>query len=343
MLTFTNSWLLLLLLLVPLAIRRWMRRPQPALRHSQVGLLATLPGGQARWIARAGVAARAAALTLLVVGLAGPRVPDLATRIPTEGISIAMLLDVSGSMATPDFEWDGEPIPRIDAVKRAFRLFVAGGAGPDGQQLPGRAGDLISLVPFATRPETACPLTLSHGVLLQELDKQEPLIIPGESETNISDAIIEGLERLRKAGTRRRVIVLLSDGEDNVKPSRSGYTPRQAAQIAGNLGVPIYAIDAGGEQSGTPAQPAGAEKEHREVGLRTLREVARITGGECFPAHDAASLLAVCGKIDQLERARIESFQYRLHREWFPWLGLGALGLLLGVIGLESTRWQRVP
>jgi Ca-activated chloride channel homolog len=174
----------------------------------------------------------------------------------------------------------------------------------------------------------------------------EPRAIPGESETNISDAIVEGLDRLRKAGTRRRVILLLSDGEHNVVPTRSGYTPRQAAQLAGNLGIPIYAIDAGSDVPSTLEKPALAPPDaqaHRDVGLRTLREVARITGGESFPAHDTAGLLEVCRKIDQLERARIESYQYRLYREGFPYLGFAAFAVLLLIIGMESTIWQRLP
>src|SRR5262249_12648310 len=191
------------------------------------------------------------------------------TRIPTQGIAIAILVDVSGSMAEKDFDWRGEPVPRIEAVKRAFRLFVNGGEGPEGEHLEGRAGDLGSLVVFATRPETLCPLTLSHGVLAQELERQEPRAIPGESETNISDAIVEGLERLRNAGTKRKVLLLLSDGEHNVADPRSKCTPRQAAQLAGSLGIPIYAIDAG---SDTPSElevrPAGAPA-GREAGLHT--------------------------------------------------------------------------
>src|SRR5205085_1665629 len=83
--------------------------------------------------------------------------------IPTEGIAIEMLVDVSGSMAQPDFNWQGKPISRLDAVQKVFHLFVEGGAGPGGQRLTGRPEDLIGLVTFATWPESPCPLTLSHA------------------------------------------------------------------------------------------------------------------------------------------------------------------------------------
>lgn len=340
---FAHPWFLLLLLLIPLIMRRWLRRPRPAMRYPDTHLLAALPAGRSRFIQYATAGARGLALTALVIALAGPRVPDLQTRLPTEGIAIAMLVDVSGSMAEKDFDWEGEPIARIEAVRRAFRLFVTGGAGPEGEQLEGRPGDLISLTVFATRPDTICPLTLSHGVLVQELDKQEPRAIPGESETNIADAITEAVARLQKAGTKRKIIVLLSDGEHNVPNPRCGREPLVAAhEFAGTLGIPIYAIDAGSE---TPSslEPRGKDDQHRDAGLKTLRAVANITGGECFPAHDTKSLIDVCRKIDRLERARIESFQYRQFAEGFPWLGLTAFVLLLGVAGLEMTVWQKIP
>jgi Ca-activated chloride channel family protein len=342
MLQFSHPWFLLLLLLVPLVLRRWLRRPQPAIRYPDTQVLAVLPSGRSRFVHYASAGARALALVALIVALAGPRWPDLETRLPTEGIAIAMLVDVSGSMAEKDFDWEGEPIARIEAVRRAFQLFVAGGEGPGGEKLDGRHGDLISLVVFATRPETVCPLTLSHGVLVQELAKQEPRAIPGESETNISDAITEAVARLHKASPKRKIIVLLSDGEHNVANPRCERMPRRAAhEFAGTLGIPIYAIDAGSEMPSS--RELGGKDAGRDAGLQTLREVARVTGGACFPAHDTASLIDVCRKIDRFERDRIQTYQYRLYTDGYPWLGLVAFVLLLGIVGLEMTVWQRIP
>ncbi len=220
---FATPGCLWLMLAVPPLLWWWLRRRRNALRHPVVGGLSGLPAGNAR-IARWGPGVlRALALLLIVLALAGPRWPDLRTRIETEGIAIVVLVDVSGSMAERDFDWRGEPISRLDAVKKVFHLFVSGGDGPDGAAegidlsgFQGRPTDLIGLVTFATRPETACPLTLSHSVLLRLLDAEQPRRIPGESETNISDAIALGLHRLQSAGPRRRVLVLLSDGEHNV-------------------------------------------------------------------------------------------------------------------------------
>src|SRR5262249_20932457 len=176
------------------------------------------------------------------------------------------------------------------------------------------------------------------------LDDERPRSIPGESETNISDALVIGLRRLDAAGPRRKVLILLSDGEHNVNPPPSGRTPRQVSQVAGNLGVRIYCIDAGGD--GSTATEPGAQADsaaNRELGARTLQEVAHITGGRCFSARDTKSLLAVWREIDALERSDITSFQYRRYYEGFGWFALAALVVWLLVGALEQTFWQRVP
>jgi Ca-activated chloride channel family protein len=339
---FANPSLLLLALAVPPLAWWLLRQRGGALRYPATAALAALPAGRGRWARYGGVGLRSLALLLLVAALAGPRWPDRRTRIDTEGIAIQMVVDVSGSMAEPDFDWDG-PLTRLEAVKRAFRLFVAGGDA-EGTHFEGRANDLIGLVTFATRPESACPLTLSHSVLLKILDDERPRSIPGESETNVSDALVMGLQRLRAAGPRRKVMVLLSDGEHNVTPPPSDMTPRQASQVAANLGVRVYCIDAGGDGSSVLEPGARADTlANRAEGARTLQEVAHITGGRCFSARDTKSLLAVWRDIDALERSDIVSFQYRRYHEGFAAFAVAALALWLAVGALELTVWQRVP
>jgi Ca-activated chloride channel family protein len=339
---FAHPLALLFLSAVPLLLWRWLRRRRGALRYSDTRFLADLPIGRGRIARWGGIALRAAALILLILALAGLRWPDLRTRVATEGIAIGMVVDVSGSMAEPDFQWGGQPISRLEAVKRAFTLFVAGGDGPDGEHLDGRPDDLIGLVTFAALPENTCPLTLSHSVLLHLLDSQRPRSLPTESETNIGDALAWGLYRLESAANRRKVLILLSDGEHNVPPP--ALKPRQAAQLAANLHVPIYTIDAGGEPSAKETEGDNAQAmEQRAEGERSLQAIAKLTGGRSFKARDTKSLLAVCQAIDHLERQEIQSFQYRRYYEAYPWLAGAALALLVGVQLLELTIWQRVP
>jgi Ca-activated chloride channel homolog len=341
---FANPGFLLLALLVPPLLWWWLRRRPDALRYPDTGWLRTLPAGRARVALWGGVVLRGAALLALVVALAGPRWPDLRSRIPAEGIGILLVVDVSGSMAEPDFDWKGQPVSRLDAVKKVLRLFVEGGDADD-HHFTGRPEDLLGLVTFATRPDAACPLTLSHSVLLRMLEAEQPRSVPGESETNISDAVTLGLHRLLAAepGPKRKVIVLLSDGEHNVPHPQSDWTPRQSAQIAANLNIPVYAIDAGGAGTGSEPGAAADSAARRAEGSKALQEVAHITRGRYFRADDTAALLTVCQEIDRLERSEIQSFQYRRYHEGFVWFALAAFALLTAVRLLEMTWWRRVP
>jgi Ca-activated chloride channel homolog len=343
---FAFSAYLLLLLVVPLLAWRHLRQRRLAVPHPAVGLFSDLPVGRASLARFGSLVLRLLALGLIVVALAGPRWPDLRTRLEADGIALMMVVDASGSMGERDFTWDGEPISRFDAVKRVFRLFVAGTGGeqlPDGSwaRFEGRPTDLVGLVTFATRPEVACPLTLGHSTLFRRLEAEQPRSLPGESETNLSDAVTLALTRLRAAGTRRKVLVLLTDGEHNVLKTVSGWTPLQNAQIAASLEVPIYTIDAGSDLP--PAEGEGPTAASRAQAVQTLRELALVTGGRYFAARDTAALVAACQIIDRLERTTIASFQYRRYHEAYPWLALGAFVLFVLALTLERTVWRRLP
>ena len=334
--SFASPWLLLLLPLAPLACWGWLRRRRSALRFSDVRLVAGLPTGRSQAARFGGATLRAIGIAALVVALAGPRWPDPGTRLPAEGIAIVMVLDVSGSMGERDVRWQDELITRLDAAKRAFRLFVTGG-DVAGTHLPGRGGDQIGLVAFAVHPEDTCPLTLSHDALLDLLHAEEPHSLP-DTATNIGDALAWGLTKLDAAGDRRKVLVLLSDGEHNVPAP--ALTPRQAGQLAANRGVPIYTIDAGPPPSpDSPPEDAAA----RATGQRIMQAVASMTGGKSFAAHDEAALVAAVAEIDRLERRPATSFQYRRYAEGYSWCAAAALACFVLALGFERTAWRRVP
>jgi Ca-activated chloride channel homolog len=346
---FSTPWFLLLTLAVPLLIWWRLRQRRGALRHSTAGLLAGLPRGRARVARWGGALLRALSLILLVLALAGPRWPDAVNPVQTEGIALVMLVDVSGSMDEPDFDWRGQPITRLEAVKRVFRLFVVGGsAGPtadgtDASALPGRPADLIGLVTFATRPDDVCPLTLNHSALLQLLENEKPRTLPGESLTNISDAIALGLERAAAAGQRRKVLVLLSDGEHDVPTTRTGWTPRQAAHVAAGLGIPIYVIDAGGNPTDREPGAATSSAASRAEAEKTLKDLAAITHGRYFAARETPALMKACEAIDGLEKAPVDSYQSRRYQEVYPAFALSAFGCWFLVLVLERTWWRSSP
>jgi Ca-activated chloride channel family protein len=331
---FAHPWALLLLLALPPLLWYWHGRSRGAVRFSSAGLLAGLPARRAIWMRRGGLALRGLGLAAAVIALAGPRWPDPGSRIPAEGVSIAVVLDVSRSMAEEDFPWAEKKVSRLDGVKKVLRMFLAGGEAPGGVTLPGRSEDLVALVTFAARPETASPLTLDHQAILQILDAQEPRSAVEEGTTNPGDAVAWALHLLKKAPTRRRLIVFLTDGESNVP---RGLRPRQAAQLAANLGVPIYTLDA------APDPTSGEDMADAAKARATLQTMARMTGGTYFRASDAGALAEACSQIDRTEKDRIDSFQYRRHYEACSWFALAALAAWCGVVGLEATVWRKAP
>jgi Ca-activated chloride channel family protein len=322
----------------------WVRRPRPAIRFSDTGLFAGARSRRVRLATWGGAALRGLVCLLLILACAGPRKPDLRTRIPVEGIAIEMVVDVSGSMADRDFVWaaDSPLISRLDAARRAIRLFVEGGQAPDGATFEPRPSDPIGLVELSAVPESTCPLTLNHSVLLRKVNELAPR--EGiQAGTNIGDAIAEAVIRLDATGGRnRKVIVLLSDGQH--VQARDGpdamHRPRAAAQLAANLGFPIYTIDCGGVLPATAGPEALAE---REAGRETMRAVAAMTGGRSFTANNGTEFLDAYRDISRIEKSTIESFQYRRYFECYWWCTAAAIVLLFMAHVLDRTWWRVVP
>ncbi len=332
--TFTRPSFLFFLLLVPPLIVWWFRQGRPSLRFSDIRLVTDIEAsrtGSPKWL---GLVLRTIALILLIIALAGPRWPDLTTRIPARGINIAIVVDVSRSMAESDFSWEGKTVTRLDAAKRAFALFVKGGGASSGAELTGRPNDRIALVAFSTFPRTVHPLTMDHESLLKGLEDLKPNIEGIQTTTNSGDAIAWGLRRLADKTGRRGVLIFLSDGEHNVAPP--ALKPRQAAQLAGNMSIPIYAIDA------TP-QATGENKEEIERARKSLQQIAEISNGSYFAANDMDALVEVCKEIDQLERQENLTHRYRRYFEGFYWFASASLLLWLLTFVLETTWLRTLP
>jgi Ca-activated chloride channel family protein len=346
---FANPTLLLLLPLAPLLFVWRLRRGRAALRFADLRPFAGLPVGRARRARVVGAALPALALLCLLVALAGPRRPDLKTRLPAETVAIMIVMDASGSMGTESFVWqEGSPkISRREAARRAFRLFVLGGDAPDGTHFEGRSTergtDAIGLVAFSNWPHTLCPPVLNHSALVHVLDHFAESTVRDEG-SNIGDAIAEGVIRLEKAPPKRKVLILVTDGELNPPPTfdpkRKPLMPRQAAQYAANLDIPIYVVDAGGP---APADAKPDEERNRAEARRIMQDVARMTGGRDFAANNGRDLLEVCHAIDRLERQPVPSHAYRRYYEDYPWFVAAGLGLVLIVVVLEMMWWRRIP
>jgi Ca-activated chloride channel family protein len=338
--TFANPEFLWLAPLAALVAWWWGYRRRPAMRFSDATLFSGPRGRRAVLATWGGAALRGLACLALVLACAGPRTPDERTRLPAEAVAIAMIVDVSGSMAEKvPWALGQPPVSRLEAAQKAFRLFVAGGDAPDGTKFEPRPSDQIGLIQLAAIPEPVCPLTLNHTVLLQVMDSlrtQEAL----KAGTNVGDAIALAVIRLdAAAGARTKIVVLLSDGQ-HLQMRDTHLRPQESAHLAANLGYKVYTIDAGGD-------PAGVENANdraaREEGRQTLREVAQITGGRAFEATNGPAMLDAYKEIDALERAKVDTYQYRRHFEYYWWCAAAAVVLLLTAHLLERTLWRVVP
>lgn len=336
---FVHPWWLLLLAGLPVIGWRLAKKKTAALRFSDVRIIERLGTGSRPSFRFVGIGSRLLVLLLLILALATPRWTVAETRLPAEAISIGIVLDVSGSMAEADYIWDGLALRRVDAVKKVFRLFVEGGQDNSGNQFPGRGNDLIMLTAFASRPNIACPLTLSHDALLKILEVQEPRVGPVDGSTNIGDALALTLAKLKTSGQGDKVILLFTDGEQNIPPP--ALSPRQAAQLAGNLHIPIYVIDAGQETDTVTVENGQAS--NRKKAQQILEDVAKLSGGRYFEVRDTSSLLSIIAEIDQLTRARIDSLAYRDYYDGTLLFGLIATGILLVVLILETTFLAKGP
>lgn len=320
-LEFAMPWAFAALLLLPLWW--WWRRQRqvPALLHAKaVPLLKGVRVG--RVVPRALVTLRTLALVAMTVALARPRLGRGVEDVTREGISIVVALDISSSMLAEDFQ----PQNRLEVAKEKLKAFIAS-----------RPNDRIGIVAFAGEALTQVPLAVDQPVLLAAADNLQAGML--EDGTAIGTAIATSANRLRDAAGASRVLILLTDGENN----RGAIDPRTAAQAAAQLGVRIYTVGVGTD--GMAPVPVGRglfglRYENRPVRIdeALLQDVAKTTGGRYFRARDGAALQSIYEQIDQLERAPVRARQYVQYDEQWRWpLGL-ALALLACEVALLAWR-----
>jgi len=339
--SFAAPWALTLLLAVPLllALRR-RRQVRIALDFAAVGLFEGGRTSLALRLHRALPWLQVLALVLCIVALARPQAGVEAARIERQGIAIALLVDTSSSMAARDLALDERPSNRLAVVKQTSRQFVEG----DGGALEGRTGDLISIITFARYGDTLSPPSPDHAALLALLDDVAMVSIPEEDGTAIGDAVVLGVEQLRKAPGGSKIMILLTDGSNN-----AGDTdPLDAARIAAALDVRIYTIGAGTRGLApipVPARDGGFELRQAQVYIDefTLQRVAALTGGRYYRATDAQALREIYTEIDRLERAPYVEQRYQRSVEAFAPFLLLALALIGGERLLRNTRLLRIP
>ncbi len=352
-----DSWFWLFLVPVVIGALGLRLRPQrrPAAVFSSVADLRGLPVTLAQRVRRGLPYVYALGLCLIIAGLARPQAGKAESRISGQGIAIELVLDVSGSMEALDFQLGGKEVSRLEAVKNVVREFVLGSRASG---LPGRPDDLIGLVAFGGFADSKCPLTLDHGALVdivQGLQVPRPIrdgqgrvinaqTLMEELATAIGDGVAAGVDRLRGAKAKSKVLILLTDGDSNT----GAVDPREAARIAAESGIRLYTVGIG--QNGTvpfPQEDAFGNRVLVAAQFRIdedlLREMAEIGHGQYFHASDSEGLTEVYAAIDKLEKSAFNEKKFSEYTELFRWFAAPGLAAVLLVGVLRETRFRSLP
>ena len=266
-------------------------------------------------------------LALLIVTLARPQLSQSREHKFTEGIDILLVLDISESMRAEDFEGSN----RIQTAKSVVNDF-----------LTHRQNDRIGLVVFAGESFTLCPLTSDYSVLVELLRDVE--IGQLEDGTAIGDALATATHRLRTSESKTKIVILLTDGENNA----GSIEPGIAASFAQSFEIKVYTIGMGKEGGARiPYADTTFGKRYREVltylDEDTLKQIANITGGRYFRATDTQSLKRIYAEIDRFEKTKFETVSLVDHKELAAHFLIPAV-LLLGIeIFLSNTVLRKIP
>jgi Ca-activated chloride channel family protein len=329
---------LLVGLLAPLVYVLASRLPA-SVTYSSLALVESAPRSLRTRLSRLPAALLALATLALAVALAGPRTGNATSIVKREGIAIVMVVDRSGSMQAHDFVEEELSVSRLDAVKDVFRQFVLGGTFGEG-----RPDDLIGLVGFARYSDGLCPLTLDHRNLAAILDQVEIVTDRNEDGTAVGEGLALAVERLRTHPSKSKVAILLTDGVNNA----GDIGPLQAADLAAQHGIKVYAIGAG--KTGfapIPVQTRGGrtvlQPAYVEIDEKTLEAIAERTGGRYFHATNAEGLISVVAEIDRLERTEITEIRYLEYDYHFAaFVGTGLILIALSMLG-SGTLLRRLP
>lgn len=307
---FDDPWLLLLALLVPaLILLRVLRRPRPAgIAFTRVAALGHV-GGVRRALRWAPFALRLVAVALLVVALARPQRGRANATVQAEGIDIVLAVDISSSMRQRDFA----SRTRLEVAQDVLRRFIEG-----------RADDRVGLVAFQEEARVLSPLTFDHTPLQRLVTTAGDLKL-GDG-TAIGMATAEAVNLLRDSRAKSRVVVLLTDGENNA----GAIDPLPAARLAEAIGVRLYTIGVVG--SG-----------RNEVDEASLQKMADIGDGSYNRATDAEALANIYNRIGQLEKSRVSRDRFLAYDDLAPYALAAAVGLLAIEALLRATAFRRAP
>lgn len=264
-------------------------------------------------------------MSFLIMALARPQSSNSWQNVTTEGIDIVIALDISSSMLAMDFRPN-----RLEAAKDVATQFISG-----------RPNDKIGLVVFSGESFTQCPLTTDHATVINLFRNIETGMI--EDGTAIGNGLATAVSRLKESNAISRVIILLTDGDNN----RGEIAPVTAAELAKTYGIRVYTVGVG--TMGTapyPVQtPFGVQVRDMEVKIDepTLQKIAETTDGKYFRATSNNKLAEIYKEIDKLEKTKMEVHEFsKKEEEYLKYAISGALLLILGLL-LKITIFRNIP
>ncbi|MDE2996414.1 MAG: VWA domain-containing protein [Bacteroidota bacterium] len=320
-------WLLLLVLVPVAGWHSWRSvRTRPGMRFSSTA--AAQKAGPSIRVRLAFLPSllRVAGLTLAIVAMARPQDRNVIREQFAEGVNIMMVLDTSTSMRAEDFTPN-----RFEAAKNVGADFIAG-----------RTSDRVGLIVFAANAYTQAPLTLDYDFLQSMLSEVEVGVI--EDGTAIGTAMAMAVNRLKDTEAKSKVIILLTDGQNN----RGELSPETAAEVARTIGVRIYAIGVGqhGEAPFVVDHPFAGRQRRMvpvEIDEEMLQAVADMTGGKYFRATNNRALREIYDEIGELEQTKIEERSYMDYEERYARFLFPGLLLLMIEVLLSTTLFRRFP
>jgi Ca-activated chloride channel family protein len=337
-------WFLLLLLpLVALFILAW-KHPLPSLKTSFLAPFQKASGKRKKLTASSiPLIVYAVATAFLIVALARPRQGLEEIKQRAEGIDIMLAVDLSGSMEAIDVPGNigsenelkkairsGTVKNRLEVAKQEIQRFISK-----------RPNDRIGLIGFAQLPYNACPPTLDHAWLIKNLKRLHPGII-GDA-TGIAGPVASAVHRLKNADSKRRVLVVFTDGSNNVEAKIS---PRQAARLADKFDVTIYTVGIGSSRAYVLRNTFFGEQFvplEGQFDEKLLKDMAELANGKYYRAADSKGLEKVMNEINKMEKTTVTQPKTVNYRELAPWLITASGILILLAFLLENTLMSRLP
>lgn len=318
--TFAHPYLLLLLIVIPLLIVWYIlryRKQKPALQFSNISLFKGLHKTFRQRAYPLLFALRMVAVGAVIIALARPQSKLSRQEMKVEGIDIVLAMDVSGSMLAEDFKPN-----RLEAAKKVASDFI-----------DGRKNDRMGLVIFSGEAFTQVPLTIDHGVLLKQLHAVKSGMV--KDGTALGDGLATAINRIKDSEAKSKVIILLTDGINNM----GAVDPQSAAEIAALYNIRLYTIGVGTKGLAPyPFRDQFGRIHYQNIPVELdeglLTQMAQSTNdGQYFRATNKKSLEKIFKQIDEMEKSKIDVTQYAQTKdEYQGWLILAALALLLEIL-----------